>query len=84
MKGLRASNFKRIHLGLLLDLLLMFLVPAVIIALLALITRQVAAAGMDEATVETLLRCCAARPLPCGRSIPSWCCNTAPPGSVRC
>ena len=39
MKGLRASNFKRIHLGLLLDLLLMFLVPAVIIALLALITR---------------------------------------------
>ena len=56
MKGLRASNFKRIHLGLLLDLLLMFLVPAVIIALLALITRQVAAAGMDEATVETLLR----------------------------
>ena len=56
MNGLRASNFKRIHLGLLLDLLLMFLVPAVIIALLALITRQVAAAGMDEATVETLLR----------------------------
>ena len=56
MKGLRASNFKRIHLGLLLDLLLMFLVPAVMCALLALIARQVTAAGMAEATVETLLR----------------------------
>ena len=56
MKGLRTSNFKRIHLGLLLDLLLLFLVPAVMIALLALIARQVAAAGMDGATVETLLR----------------------------
>ena len=56
MNGLRASNFKRIHLGLLLDLLLMFLVPAVLIALLALIARQVAASGMNDATVETLLR----------------------------
>ncbi len=56
MKGLHASNFKRIHLGLLLDLLLMFLVPAVMAALLALIAREVAAVGMDEATVETLLR----------------------------
>ena len=56
MNGLRAFNFKRIHLGLLLDLLLMFLVPAVMIMLLALIVRQVTAAGMDEATVETLLR----------------------------
>ena len=56
MKGLRASNFKRIHLGLLLDLVLMFLLPAVLGALLAVIARQVTAAGMEEATVETLLR----------------------------
>ena len=56
MNGLRVSNFKLIHLGLMLDLLLLFLVPAVMIALLALIARQVAAAGMDGATVETLLR----------------------------
>lgn len=56
MGGLRASGFRRIHVGLLLDLLLLFLVPAGIGALLALIVRQVSAAGMDEATVETLLR----------------------------
>ena len=56
MSGLRASNFRRIHVGLLLDLLLLFLVPAVMGALLTLIVREVSAAGMDEATAETLLR----------------------------
>ena len=56
MNKLNASGFKRIHLGLLLDLLLMFFVPAVMGALLMLIYLQVSAAGMDEATVEMLLR----------------------------
>ena len=56
MGGLRASNFRRIHLGLLLDLLLLVLVPAVLGALLMRIYRQLSAAGLDGATVETLLR----------------------------
>ena len=56
MNGLRASNFQRIHLGLLLDLLLLFLLPAVLGALAAVVARQAADAGMENATAETLLQ----------------------------
>lgn len=56
MNGPRASNFKRIHLGLLLDLVLMFLLPAILAALLAVVAGEAVAAGIEEATAETLLR----------------------------
>ena len=56
MNGLSASNFKRIHLGLLLDLILLFLIPGVMSLLLTFIYRQVSAAGMNGATVEMLLQ----------------------------
>lgn len=46
MSGLRASSFRRIHVGLLLELVLMFLLPAVIAALLFAVLKQLDTAGV--------------------------------------
>lgn len=51
MNGLRTASFKRVHMGLLLDLVLLFLIPAVLAALLAVISDQLSAAGVDVETV---------------------------------
>ncbi len=57
MSGLRASNFRRIHVGLLLDLVLMFLMPAIIAALLFIVFKQLDTAGVGTkgVTVSQLL-----------------------------
>ena len=57
MSGLRASNFKRIHVGLLLDLVLMFLLPAIIAALLGVVAKQLidAGSGVEGVTAAQLL-----------------------------
>ena len=57
MSGLRASNFRRIHVGLLLDLVLMFLLPAIIAALLFIVFKQLDTAGVgaEGVTVSQLL-----------------------------
>ena len=57
MSGLRASNFRRIHVGLLLDLVLMFLQPAIIAALLGVVLKQLSTAGVgvESVTVVQLL-----------------------------
>ena len=57
MSGLRASNFRRIHVGLLLDLVLMFLLPAIIAALLFVVFKQLKTAGVgaEGVTVSQLL-----------------------------
>jgi hypothetical protein len=57
MGGLRASNFRRIHVGLLLDLVLMFLMPAIIAALLFIVFKQLDTAGVGTkgVTVSQLL-----------------------------
>ncbi len=40
MKSLHVSNFKRVHLGLLLDLILLFLLPVILLMLLLIVFRQ--------------------------------------------
>ena len=57
MKGLRASHFRRIHKGLLLDLILTVAGPAVFLVLAALLEKQMSAAGMaaTEMTADTAL-----------------------------
>jgi hypothetical protein len=57
MKGLRASHFRRIHKGLLLDLILTVAGPAVFLLLAALLEKQMSAAGMAtaEITADTAL-----------------------------
>ena len=57
MSGLRTSNFRRIHVGLLLDLVLMFLLPAIIAALLGVVLKQLEPAGVgtEGVTVSQLL-----------------------------
>ena len=57
MNDLRASNFRRIHVGLLLDLALMFLMPAIIAALLFVVWKQLETAGVgaEGVTVSQLL-----------------------------
>lgn len=52
MSGLRASNFRRIHVGLLLDLVLMFLLPAIIAALLFAVFKQLDTAGVGAEGVS--------------------------------
>lgn len=54
MVGLHASHFKRIYVGLLLGLVLLFLMPAVIAALLAAIVSQLRAADIDMESVYTV------------------------------
>ena len=58
MSSLRVSNFRRIHVGLLLDLVLLFLLPAVIAVFFVIVNRQLGAAGMnpDTVTVADLLQ----------------------------
>ena len=57
MKGLRASHFRRIHKGLLLDLILTIAGPAVFLVLASLLEKQMSAAGMaaTEMTADTAL-----------------------------
>lgn len=57
MKGLRASHFRRIHKGLLLDLILTVAGPAVFLVLASLLEKQMSAAGMaaTEMTADTAL-----------------------------
>ena len=57
MKGLRASHFRRIHKGLLLDLILTVAGPAVFLVLASLLEKQMSAAGMaaTEITADTAL-----------------------------
>ena len=52
MVGLRTANFRRIHVGLLFDLVLLFLTPAVIAAFLNIVSRQLSSAGIDPNTVS--------------------------------
>lgn len=54
MSSLRASNFRRIHVGLLLDLVLLFLMPAVIALFLVMVIRQLGSAGIDPETVSVV------------------------------
>ena len=51
MSSLRASNFRRIHVGLLLDLVLLFLLPAVIAVFFVIVNRQLGTAGINPDTV---------------------------------
>ena len=57
MKGLRASHFRRIHLGLRLDLILTVVGPAVFLVMAALLEKQMSAAGLAtaEITADTAL-----------------------------
>lgn len=54
MGGLHASHFRRVYVGLLLGLVLLFLTPAVIAALLAAVVSQLRAAGIDVEDVRTV------------------------------
>ena len=51
MKGLRASHFRRIHKGLLLDLILTVAGPAVFLVLATLLEKQMSAAGLAAAEI---------------------------------
>lgn len=55
MTALRTSNFKRIYLGLLLDLLLLLALPAVGALLLGMIAAQLRPEGLESVTVAELL-----------------------------
>ena len=55
MTALRPSNFKRIHLGLLLDLLLLLMIPAVLAGLLGHVSWQISSAGAETVTAAELL-----------------------------
>ena len=57
MKGLHVSNFKRVHLGLLLDLILLFLIPVILLMLLLIVFRQVSDGGSEAGgiTIAELL-----------------------------
>lgn len=58
MDGLRASNFKQIHLGLVLELVLMFTVPVIMAILLAVIIGRLSASdvNLETVTVQMLLK----------------------------
>ena len=53
MKGLRASCFRRIHKGLLLDLILTVAGPVVFLILASLLEKQMSAAGVATAQITT-------------------------------
>ncbi|MBO4916048.1 MAG: hypothetical protein J5449_12700 [Oscillospiraceae bacterium] len=60
MVGLHASHFRRVYVGLLLGLVLLFLMPAVIAALLAAVVSQLRTAGIDMDAVRTVPKLLAA------------------------
>ena len=57
MKGLKASYFKRIYIGLILDLVIMIVSPLAVIITSALLTSQMTEAGLEamEISVDTVL-----------------------------
>lgn len=57
MSGMDASNFRRIHIGLMLDLILMFLMPAVLAVLMVLVINDLSSAigSIEGLTAAELL-----------------------------